>query len=441
MARIYIKTYGCSHNMADSETMAHHLEQEGHTVTGLNASVTNREDKKKEFEEMNRSDLVILNTCTVKNPSESKFFSALERITRPVVIAGCIAQSEKDDRWLQEHSAIGVDQVHHIVEVVECTLQGSIVHKLEHTESPADRTFIPISRKNDFIAILPILQGCLGACSYCKTKSARGTLKSHPVASIIKQVRLAKNEGIKEIWVVSEDNGGYGLDIGSSLPELLTRLRKIQGDFKIRIGMINPQYVFKYLDELSELLTDERFYRFLHIPVQSGSDTILQRMNRFYTREQFETVVKTLQSRIPDITISTDIICGYPEETEEDFQKTVDLIEKFRFPTLNISKFYPRHGTPAAKEPQIPTRTVKERSTRITRLFSSFRPNKTYEGSIVTALITEVGKKEGTYIGKTENYRQVLVASNQDIRGRWAKVRISETTRDDMRGTLVETVS
>lgn len=434
MARIYIKTYGCSHNMADSETMADYLARNGHEIIGLDEAVRTRKDKRDMFSEMDRADIIIFNTCTVKDPSESKFFSSLERINKPVVIAGCIPQSQEQDDWLKRWSAIGVDQVHKIEEVVERTLRGEVAHELSRTVQPFDRTFLPLTRKNDYVAIIPLLQGCLGTCAYCKTKSARGQLKSFPKESIVWQVRMAKAGGMREVWLVSEDNGGYGLDIGTDLPTLLEEMAGVGGGLKIRVGMINPHYVYRFRHELARLLKHDIFYKFLHIPLQSGSDKVLNEMNRPYTRDQFEESVKVLREEIPEITIATDIICGYPTETEEDFEQTMALVRKHRFPVLNISKFYPRKGTLAAQLKPLPTKTIKERSTKLSKYFSTLDPNKSYVGSTVNVVIIERGHKKNTFLGRTGNYRQVVVESDEDLVGQEVPVEITKTTRDDMRG-------
>ncbi|MGM5481284.1 MAG: tRNA (N(6)-L-threonylcarbamoyladenosine(37)-C(2))-methylthiotransferase [Nanobdellota archaeon] len=436
MALIYIKTYGCAHNMADSETMADYLARNGHEITGLDTTLRTRQDKRGMFKEMNKADLIIFNTCTVKDPSESKFFSAMDKVGKPIVIAGCIPQSQQEEEWLKRYSAIGVDQLHKIELVVEATLRGEVVHELSRKNMPYDRTFLPVTRKNKNIAIVPILQGCRGACTYCKTKSARGDLKSYPPESVVRQVRMAKTEGLKEVWLVSEDNGGYGLDIGSTLPELLEELSVIGGNLKIRVGMLNPNYVYRYKDELARILKQDVFYKFLHIPVQSGSDKVLKEMNRPYTREQFDAAIATLKREIPDITISTDIICGYPTETEDDFKQTMELIRTHQFPVLNISKFYPRAGTKAAQLKQLLTKTIKERSVKVTSYFSNLNPHEGYTGSTISATIIDYDYDHHLFLGRTNNYRQILVRSEKNILGQDVLVQVTETTRDDMRGFL-----
>ncbi|MCF7798939.1 tRNA (N(6)-L-threonylcarbamoyladenosine(37)-C(2))-methylthiotransferase [Candidatus Woesearchaeota archaeon] len=433
MTLICIKTYGCAHNIADSEVMAQFLSDAGFSVT---------------FEDDKNADLIVYNTCTVKNPTDDKFFTQLQRATKSVVITGCIPQSQKNENWLKNHVAVGVDRLDKIVEAVKAKLAGQIVQFLESSSFPPTRNFLPTNRQNHFIAIIPLLQGCLGNCTYCKTKAARGNLKSYAPEDIIKQIRLAKNAGVKEMWLVSEDNGAYGLDTNTTLPNLLREIIKFESKeedattnqifpaFRIRLGMLNPQYAFKYKDELAEIMQHPVFYKFLHIPVQCASNKVLKEMNRPYTIEQFTKALLTIRQAIPNFTFATDIIAGYPTETTDDFQETMKLLEQENFAILNISKFYPRPKTPAANLKLLPTKEVKRRSKAVSDWFSEQNNNEHYVGKIVRALFTNRGKNN-SFLGRTKNYKQVVVQTDKDILGTMQKVKITGTTRDDLKGDLV----
>jgi len=445
MVKVFIKTFGCSHNFADSEEMSSYLIQAKYEVEGL-------DDFRKESDEeiIKKSDIIIYNTCTVKNPSDDKFFSLLKKTKKPVILAGCIPQSQQEEEWLKNYSAIGVDNLDLIDEVVKKTLEGKIIHRLNKKTSFEKRE-LPLIRRNKFIAIIPILEGCLGACTYCKTKHARGHLKSYPLKIIINQIRKAKNTGAKEVWLVSEDNGAYGKDINSSFPELLNEISKIiinndesereeenRTKLKIRVGMLNPEYAFEYRKELGEILKQKQFYKFLHIPIQCADNEVLKEMKRPYTIEECKETFDYLKKEIPEITIATDIICGFPTETEEQFEKTMDFVKEQEFTVINISKFYPRPKTPAAKMKLLPTDKVKRRSKKLSDWFSSINFNKDYEGLTVSALFTEKGKYEGSFIGKTDNYRNVIVKTDKNILGKELLVKIKTTTRDDLRGELLK---
>ncbi|MBL7056986.1 tRNA (N(6)-L-threonylcarbamoyladenosine(37)-C(2))-methylthiotransferase [Candidatus Woesearchaeota archaeon] len=418
MEKIFIKTYGCTHNQSDSEFMAGLLEQEGFKLVDDEAS----------------SDLIIINTCTVKDPSEKKFFFELENIKKPVVVAGCIPQSDQNNPKLQNYSLVGVKQIERIAEVVKQTLQGNKVRFLNQSNDQSLN--LPRIRKNSLIEIIPISSGCLGQCTFCKTKFARGSLVSFKEEAIIKQARAALNEGVKEIWLTSEDTGAYGLDIKTTLPHLLKELLKINKDYKVRLGMINPEYVIEYVDELVEIYQYKKMFKFIHIPVQSGNDRILKLMKRPYTIKDFRKVVHHMTKLIPTLTISTDIICGFPTETEEEFQDTMNLVKEMKFPVLNISKFYPRPRTLAAKMIPLDTMIKKARSKKLTNLNKTHISNAEWIGWEGEIIVDDVGN-EDSFLGRTNSYRQIVVRG-KNLFGKHLKVRVVDICRDYFVGSKIE---
>ena len=410
--QIYIETYGCAHNQADSETMKEYLKK-------ARFEITNYEN----------CDLIIFNTCTVKNPTEDKFFSRLKKEKKPVVICGCIPQSSSDDERLINYSLVGVDNLNRIIEAINETLNGNVVRFLERRNY--ERDFLPTHPENKFVAIVPILQGCMGNCTYCKTKFARGDLKSFSLMSILFQIKKANDEDVREIWLVSQDNGCYGLDINLTLIDLLKEIIKLNLKCKVRIGMLNPNFAYKYRNELAEILKNNCFYKFLHIPVQSGSNSVLKLMNRKYSIEEFETALKIISEKNPTITFSTDIICGFPSETEKDFEKTLNLISKWEFNIINVSKFYPRRGTVAASMKLLPTDVVKTRSSALMKFIKSQNPLKKFVNQIVE--VNFVNEK----IGYTDNYISVLVDSKKDLSGQVLNVKIISCGRFSLKGKLI----
>eukprot|EP01015_Nassula_variabilis_P025879 TRINITY_DN5105_c0_g1_i8.p1 TRINITY_DN5105_c0_g1~~TRINITY_DN5105_c0_g1_i8.p1 ORF type:complete len:242 (+),score=65.24 TRINITY_DN5105_c0_g1_i8:66-791(+) len=208
----------------------------------------------------------------------------------------------------------------------------------------------------------------------CIRDSARGTLGSYQPEAILKRMLRATSEGVREIWLTSEDTGAYGRDIGTDISQLLKLLVKnIPENIMLRIGMTNPPYMYEHLDSIAKALNHPRVFAFLHIPVQAGNNNVLEAMVREYTVEQFEYVCDYLFEKVPNMTIATDIICGFPGETKEQFDDTLRLIEKYKLPVVNISQFYPRPGTPAAKMKRVDTKEVKQRSKALTQLFESYR--------------------------------------------------------------------
>lgn len=422
MTKIYIETAGCSLNQNDSEVMAGLL-------------------KKADFEIGNtpeESDLVILNTCTVKGPTEAKFWKRLcelKNMNKKIIISGCIAQTVPEE--LKDFSLIGTAQINNIVEVVEETLNDSIVKLLIMEKNP--RLNLPIIRKNPMIEIIPICSGCLGEpCSYCKVKQARGNLVSYEKDAIIKQIQKARLQAAKEIWLTAQDTGCYGKDIKLSLPKLLQDIISLPGNFKIRIGMMNPNHIIEFIEELINILKDDKVFKFLHIPVQSGNSEILKLMKRKYSVEDFREIVKKLRKAIPNIAISTDIICGFPTETEEQFLDSLDLIKEITPDVLNISRFWPRPGTEAEKmENQIHGNETKRRSQLLTDIFNniSLMNNEKWIGWEGEILVDEKGK-DNTWIGRNYAYKPVIVKGDLSL-GETVKVKIEKAAVHDLRGIVL----
>ena len=429
--KIYVKTWGCAHNNSDSEYMAGQLASYGYKLT--------------ESKEM--ADLWLLNSCTVKNPSEDTFRNEIEHGMsngKHVVVAGCVPQGAPKADYLKGLSIIGVQQIDRVVEVVEETLKGHSVRLLQNKKEGGRRVAgaklaLPKVRKNPLIEIIPINSGCLNQCTYCKTKHARGDLASYPPKEIVERAQQAFEEGCCEIWITSEDTGAYGRDIGSSLPELLWQIVEvIPENCMLRVGMTNPPYILEHLEEIAKVLQHPRVYSFLHVPVQSGSDSVLGDMKREYCRKDFEHVVDFLRKHVPNVTIATDIICGFPTETEADFEETITLCEKYKFPSLFINQFFPRPGTPAAKMQRIPANLVKKRTKRLTDLFNSYHPYAGREGEIYNVLVTEVSHDKLHYVGHNKSYEQVLLPMRENLLGTCVRVRIVSTSKFSMSAEIID---
>ena len=230
-------------------------------------------------------------------------------------------------------SIIGVTQIDRVVEAVEQTLNGNVVKMLSKKELP--KLDLPKVRKNPLVEIIPLSTGCLGACTYCKTRQARGKLGSYALEAIVSRAEEVIAEGVSEIWLSSEDTGAYGRDIGTNIVHLLNALIAIlpEKGVILRVGMTNPPYILEHMEEIAKILNHPNVYAFLHVPVQAGSDRVLigeGGLNREYTVDDFKNVVDVLIEKVPDVTIATDIICGFPNESEEDFQLTLDLINYYK---------------------------------------------------------------------------------------------------------------
>lgn len=426
---IYVKTFGCSHNQSDSEYMAGQLSAFGYALT----------------DDPNEADLWLINTCTVKSPSQSAMDTLLTRgrnAKKPLVVAGCVPQGSRNLKELEGVSIVGVQQIDRVVEVVEETLKGHEVRLLTRKTLPA--LDLPKVRKNEFIEILPINVGCLGACTYCKTKHARGHLGSYTVESLVGRVKNVVADGVKEIWLSSEDTGAYGRDIGVNLPILLNAIVSglpSDGSTMLRIGMTNPPYILEHLKEIADVLRHPCVYSFLHVPVQSGSDAVLSAMNREYTVAEFRKVVDTLTELVPGMQIATDIICGFPGETDEDFAQTVNLVRDYQLPQVHISQFYPRPGTPAARMKKVPSNVVKNRSRELTAVFESFTPYTGMEGKVERIWITDIASDGVHLVGHTKGYIQVLVVGPRSMLGSSAIVKITSVGRWSVFGEVIEVLT
>ncbi|XP_065438040.1 threonylcarbamoyladenosine tRNA methylthiotransferase isoform X7 [Chrysemys picta bellii] len=407
--KIWIRTWGCSHNNSDGEYMAGQLASYGYKIT----------------ENAAEADLWLLNSCTVKSPAEDHFRNSIKKAqedNKKVVLAGCVPQAQPRQDYLKGLSIIGVQQIDRVVEVVEETIKGHSVRLLGQKKDNGKRLGgarldLPKIRKNPLIEIISINTGCLNACTYCKTKHARGDLASYPIEELVDRAKQSFQEGVCEIWLTSEDTGAYGRDIGTDLPTLLWKLVDVIPEgAMLRLGMTNPPYILEHLEEMAKILNHPRVYAFLHIPVQSASDSILMDMKREYCVADFKRVVDFLKEKVPGITIATDIICGFPGETDEDFQDTMKLVEEYRFPSLFINQFYPRPGTPAAKIHQVPALVVGERQ---------------------RVLVTEESFDSQFYVAHNQFYEQVLVPKDPEFMGKMVEVDIYEAGKHFMKGRPV----
>jgi MiaB-like tRNA modifying enzyme len=252
----------------------------------------------------------------------------------------------------------------------------------------------------------------------------KGELFSYPGEKIIEEVSSAVEQGCREIWITSQDNSCYGFDAGGNLPELLDSISQINGEFFVRAGMMNPKNVMQILPELIESYKSEKIYKFLHLPVQSGSDDILEKMNRGYIAADFKKIVSTFREAFPGLQLWTDVIAGFPGESETDFLATVELLKDIRPDFVNISKYGVRDSTASAKMKQLPTEIKKERSRTITRLVEemSLEKNKEWLGWKGDVLITE--KKKNAWLGRNFAYKPIIVNSDKELLGKVVKAKI-----------------
>ncbi len=426
MPTYYLETFGCSLNRSDSEYMAARLEEAGFACCGS----------------PDQADVVILNTCTVKDRTFLNFkkrLSDYEKLrkqgggTPAIVIAGCIPAAQPGLPLLSPYSLLGPDALADVVEISRAALDGAAVRRL-HSPSDMPRLNQPVRQANPVIAIVPIAAGCLGECAYCQTRLARGRLRSYPAPDVARHVRSALIQGAREIWLTAQDAGAWGMDIGSRLPDLVRMLLDLSGDFRVRLGMANPDHLGLFMSDLIPLFEDGRLFRFLHMPLQSGSDRVLSAMSRRYQAGDFLRLCGGLRDYDPDFTIATDVIAGFPCEEEKDFLATLDVIEQANPAVVNRSKFSPRPGTPASRLRGLPQSVISERSRRLAALVErlSAEHNRRRVGREEDILV-DTQKRPDSRIGRDRWYKSVILPqkafSRKDwegiVPGTFARVRIT----------------
>jgi MiaB-like tRNA modifying enzyme len=416
--RIYLETYGCAANQSDSEMILGLLKQQNHEI--VNSFL--------------KSDLNILNTCIVKSPTENRMKHRIKQLKKtkiPLLVAGCMSNTQKDtiEKLAPEASIIGPNSIHSVCDIVEKTFDRIKVVEINTTNQP--KLCLPKVRRNPVVDIVQISTGCLGNCYYCQTRFAKGKLFSYPDDLILKQIKSSLKKGVKEIWLTSQDTGCYGKDIEKSLPKLLEKIEQIKEKFMVRLGMMNPNHVMVILDKLIESYESDKIFKFLHIPVQSGSDSILEAMNRRYSIEDFKEIVRTFRKRFSMITLSTDIIVGYPGESKQDFLQTINLIKEVEPDIVNISKYWPRPKTKASKMRQLSRKLISSRTYELTKVVKEIKRKKNskwlnWEGEV---LIDKKGKQD--MIARNYAYKPVVTTGEL---GTFRQIRIKETHETYLKG-------
>ncbi len=420
MAKIFVEAYGCSASFADSEMISGLVLNGGHTL------VDNSSD----------SDLNVVVTCSVKDATANKMIHRIKSLkSKPLVVAGCLPKAEQGtvEKFSENASLLGPNSLGRTLQVIDSTLNGRKQIALE--DSDLSKVGLPKVRLNPIVGIVEIASGCMSECTFCQTKLSKGDLSSYRLGDIVRQVQTEVKDGCKEVWLTSTDNGCYGFDIGTDLPSLVNTVAEIPDDFMIRVGMMNPMYMPRIKEGLIESFDSDKVFKFLHIPVQSGSDKVLNDMKRGHTAGTYRDIVKKIKEKFRDFTISTDVIVGFPSESEEDFQKTVGLLDETKPDVVNLSRYSARPGTEAAKREQIDVTEVKRRSKMIFEQISkiSMENNKKWIGWTGKVLFDE---KTGEGIkGRNFAYKPVFVHDQVDI-GQYHTVEITDITVNSLLGEI-----
>jgi len=415
--KINIKTYGCSANTSDSEVIAGCLSKAGYEL--INRDI--------------EADLLIFNTCAVKGPTENRIIEAIKQTpkSKKIIIVGCLPKIsfERLCNETRFDAVAGPSIGEGIVELVNRVVAGEKILDLQALEEMPKLT-LPRINTNPVISILPINNGCLGSCAYCCVVVARGHLRSYSIQEIIERVKADLAVGIKEFWVTSQDTACFGREIGTKLPELLYALGNVEGDFKVRVGMMTPNMVTDLQTDLIKAYRNDKIFKFLHFPVQSGDDQTLQNMRRFYTVQEFKDSIQAFKTAFPNLTLATDVIVGFPGETNQAFQNTLQLLREIKPDITNVSKFFARPKTAAAqmKDSKVMLEEIKRRSTLTTLLVKqlSFERNKLWMGWTGEILIDELGKMKGSWVGRNFAYKPIAVKSQENLLGKTLKVKVNQ---------------
>jgi len=403
---------GCAANFGDGERIARIL--------------TARENAQITFElpenlPGNAPDAIYLNVCTVKgNAGALKLLrKALETFPEvPIHITGC---APKDFR----------EEARKITDKIAFTSLEEIAHQ-QKTDWQPIKTAPGTLRESPYIGIVNIEEGCLDACAFCSTHLVKGRLRSYAPEGIVEQVKRLVDDGCTEIQLTGQDCACYGFDIGTDLATLTQSiLAHVPGDYRMRLGMGNPRHMMQYAESLFECFQDERLYKFIHIPVQSGSDSVLRAMNRRHTASDFRRLAEEFNTRFPLATLSTDLIVGFPGESEQDFEATLQLLRDTRPTVANITRFVARPGTAAARMEadaalRVPDSVKHERSAVLAAAFQEIaqQNNAAWIGHECRVTAEKAGHRSGTSIARNEAYRPVALAGDIPA-GKTLQVRIT----------------
>ncbi len=427
--RVFVKSFGCSSNLADEEYMRGCLLEADYQLV----------DSESEAE------LLIYNTCAVKGPTENRVINVLKKAPKDkkLVVTGCLPliNFERLEREVQFNGVVGPSACEKIVEVAKRVSNGEKIVMLKKAFGTMPSLSLSHVRLNPLIGIIPINYGCLGSCAYCCVAFARGRLRSHRIDDVVERARKDVATGARELWITSQDTACYGRDKGNTLDELMESLCEIKGDFMIRVGMMTPDAALSILEDLIQAFHDDHVFKFIHLPVQSGDNQVLKRMRRFYSVDDFRSLVNAFRTNIRQVTLSTDIICGFPSESDEAFDNTIQLVTEIKPDIVNISKFFARPRTPAfgMQEHFVPTEEIRRRSNRLAEVAKkvSLGRNEAWVGWVGSIIVDEVGKAPGSWVGRNAAYKPVVIESSDNLFGRKLLAEITKAFPTYLEGRLV----
>lgn len=434
-----IITYGCQMNEHDSERLAGMLEEMGYQHT----------------DQLENADIILLNTCIIRENAELKVFGKLGELKKYkrenpdliIGIGGCMMQQDEPvDEVYKKYRHVdlifGTHNIHHLPNLIE---------KIEETRDRVVEVWdeeeglipdLPSQRESKHAAWISIIQGCDNFCTYCIVPYVRGRERSRPVTSIVEEAARLAADGVKEITLLGQNVNSYGNDLEkeSTFPKLLEELNKVDDLKRIRFMTSHPRdFSDELLDKIKNL---DKVANHIHLPVQSGSNKVLKEMNRGYTREYYIERVKNIQAEIPEASVSTDFIVGFPGESEEDFEKTIELVKELQFDMAYTFIYSPRSGTPAARrDDQIDDEVKKERLNRLMDLQNriSYEKNQKLIGTTQEILVTGPSNNDPeVYEGRTSANKICFIDKREDLVGELVKVKVESAKSWTLEGSVIE---
>jgi MiaB-like tRNA modifying enzyme len=431
----YIETYGCASNKSDSYIISNVLKKSNYNAVSLAYA-----------------QFIIINTCGVKEQTENKIKARLEYLhqkfqnnhNKHIVITGCLPHISKDyinviKQIIPSFGAIiDLNNYQDLPEIFKEIKSGKKNIIILSKKSIDKAKYLIDHSKRKITGIIPISEGCLGSCTYCCVKNARGRLYCYKPKSIVRNIEHQLQQGLKQIYLTSQDCSTYDYN-GTTLANLIKKIVLLDSKFFLRIGMINPSFLINNTEQLISIFELPKVYHFLHIPIQSGSNRILELMRRKYLILSIIDNIELLRIKIPTLTISTDIICGFPGETEYDFYRTINFIKWLKPEILNISKFTPRPGTRAKKMEQLDSKIIKDRSVRLSKIFRSSltNMNKKWQGWEGEILILHEGAESNQAFGRNFAYKNIFIDNYDGDFGKFINVKINKVKGFNLFGEII----
>jgi tRNA-2-methylthio-N6-dimethylallyladenosine synthase len=434
--KVYIETYGCQMNVADTELIMGILKNHGYGLSN----------------ELNEADVVLLNTCSIRDNAEQRIYGRLGNLktlknSNPnlvVGVLGCMAERLRKDLVEEKKIVdlvVGPDEYRRVPEFIDLAFNGEkgIGVRLSKTETYDD--IIPY-REDGLSAWISVMRGCDKFCTFCVVPFTRGRERSRSLKSIVDEIKHLSDRGFKEVSLLGQNVNSY-LDGGNDFADLLTASAKVDSSMRIRFTTSHPQDLSdKLLQTISE---HENICNSIHLPVQSGSNRILELMNRTYTIEHYLNLIDKARQIIPEVSFSTDIISGFPTETEADHQITLDVMEKVRYDGAYMFKYSPREGTKAFKMEDDVTEEIKSRRLQVIIQLQqkiSYEINQTLVGKEKIILVEGFSKKSNDFLsGRTDSNKVIIIPNDKNIKtGDYIKVKISRATQATLFGDVVQNV-